>query len=260
MEQQIRAFDIPELVWKIFLNLSAHDILSLCKTSKQLAVYCRDPLLWAAKAEQDFNFPRRLFSRISSHTPYKEYLYIRNYKPDPGGYLSHFADIGDLEFVSWLVRQRGITANNIHNSLVISAQNGHLPIVQLLAQIDPHPGKLFRAIEAASYQGHLPVVQWLIKFVEARKARGIYNEALRIGFISAVNANQINVAEWLIDKITVNKEGILNHSLRVAAVDDDLPMVQWLVEHGATDIQTALNFGLHAGQTPVVKYLRSLLQ
>ena len=260
MEQTFRALDIPELVWKIFLDLSYKEILSLCKTSKQFSVYCRDPLLWAAKAKEDFDFPVRLFDHINITDPRQRYIQVRNYKSTPAKYLVELASTGDLGSVVWLTSQQGVETKHINDALQTAAANGHLSVVQWLAE-RVQRDRLTSAIQNASYNGHLPVVQWIAEQITSYNVGPFALANILAGALTnAVMSDQLHVVQWLADYIKVDRENILSAGLIIASVAGNLRMVRWLVEHGADSIQLALKSAIQARRTSVANYFRSLQQ
>ena len=280
MEPQYSSIpNIPEIILKIFLDLNYESILSLCATSKQFAVYCNDSLLWAYKAEQDFDFPMRLFDRDDFENPHQRYLQIRSYKLKPANYLSSAASHGDVDLVSWLAGQPQVKIWDLNLTLIAAVIGGHVPVVQFL--LNHGATDLKETLTTAAEYGRLPVIRWLFENKANLLGRDPLNKALEIAaiwshlpvvkwlvdhgatklydaFVSAARNGSLSVVQWLFANIKLNRNAAVNHALQLAALEGRLPVVKWLVKHGATNINNALQLAISTKKTAVINYLQSL--
>ena len=140
--------------------------------------------------------------------------------------------ISDVRY-SHEVRAANINAVNSNgdNALILAANNGHLPVVQYLAnkvaKINAVNSNGDNALIIAADSGYLPVVQYLVDNranINAVHSNG--NNAL----ILAADKGHLPVVQYLVDNRAninaVNSNG--NNALIIAANNGHLPVVQYL--------------------------------
>lgn len=160
----------------------------------------------------------------------------------------------------------------VHHGTALNwaAQNGHLPMVQLLASHFGLTADDVRvhdnfALRFAAAGGHLPVVQFLASHfgLSADDARAYDNFALRL----AAKGGHVPVLHFLASHFGLTSQdgrALENGALRWAAGEGHLPALQFLVSHfgltaedARTDDNCALWWACQDGHLPVVQFLAS---
>lgn len=146
-------------------------------------------------------------------------------------YLYDASKNGYLEVVRFLLYFGRYTDKQKEQALYVASLWNHLPIVELLAN---NGASIHYSNDAplaiAALFGYLDIVIFLV-------GRGARNK--RRALDAACGMLKYNVAEYLIDHGATIDD--INYVLRKAVVRGVLELVQFLVQHGATDFQRAID-------------------
>ena len=151
-----------------------------------------------------------------------------------GTFICWASKVGNVAIVRALL-EKGADPHKVYytcdDSLTAASGEGHLEVVKLLLTWDHATGKriwqdsLVRALDEASCYGHIDVVRCLIEY-------RLDTSVLRSVIWTAVESNQVEVAEYLLniatDSIRLSMNDLLGFSCRHQFVD----MVRMLIARG----------------------------
>lgn len=134
----------------------------------------------------------------------------------------------------------------LNRALEDAAANGDLNQVQQL--INQGATNVTDALLAAAEEGHLPVVAYTVGLrSDIVNIKGYFNHALAL----ASEHDHPDVVEYLVEHGADN----VNMALKWAARHDRLGLVDFLVNHGASNLNEALIEAVTADHLDVVRYM-----
>ena len=139
---------------------------------------------------------------------------------------------GHLEVVRIL-----LNANNNYNlnsALEGAGKSGNVDILKLL--IERGANTFDFALRFAASNGSLDAVQFIMENYRQYISQNDLNDAMLDAMLSADSEDKINVLKYLISQGANNFDRILSN----AAFHGNLPLAQLMIQHGATNIQQAL--------------------
>lgn len=269
----------PEVVFQILLNLNDVDIVNICRVSSYLSSFCSDRDFWRKKANLDFEFPEGLFNQTDIKDPLLRYREIQMMYRHPDLNIHRAAHKGQAELVRYFINL-GVSTMALNDALIEAADKGYMNIVREV--LNNGATNLDDALYAAARTNDLALLTELLH-AEDWPEEGIeeFNNALiiaaRHGYLDAIreiiNAGATNLGEALVNAATSNHLNVvqflintgaidpmdIDWALRQAAYHGRLEIVRELVEHGATDLEDALQTAQERRHPEVVKYLRSIM-
>ena len=126
-----------------------------------------------------------------------------------------------------------------------AAKVGNLKVLKFL-NINPQSKFYIYVLRTATRDGQLSVVKYLLSQDP--------NNAINVGSVAATSG-RLDIIKYLIDSRLVEKRD-LNNFLGHAAENNQRETVDWLIEHGATDFQSAIEY---ANNPDMIKYLQTFL-
>jgi len=220
----------PEMVSSIFLNLPFTGILKLCQVSSYFSNFCNDQMLWASKAEYDFNFPISVFLQLYQTTypknPRTIYQRVFNIIKNPILSLEDAAENGDLNLVRLLLETSS-------SDLSKSSKN----LSEKTDSLEDAPTKISKDLRESFLNRNA------IEMLTMYKKRYLNNLMYYAG-----RGGHFNIINYLIS------EGAnINKALAGAAYGGHLNLVDHLIDNlGATNIYGALQEAAYGGHLNIV--------
>jgi len=159
-------------------------------------------------------------------------------------FICYFGHLRSLQYLSEIMKElfQEMIAANDYRAFGWASNNGHLPVVQFLAEMvagekrqEMIVADYYRAFRWASDNGHLPVVKFLADTVAAEKCQEMIAEDGYYAFRYASKKGHLPVVQFLAETVTAEKcqEMIAEdgyYAFRYASKKGYLPVVQFLVE------------------------------
>lgn len=137
--------------------------------------------------------------------------------------------------------------NGIYNELAgVAAEGGHLDLLNLVIEKNPHSGLYNWAMVKAARGGHLNMVKYLIE----KGANDRFEEAVK----EAAGSDHFELMKYILSKFEFTRHN-LNIAMNYAGQNGHLQIVKYLVDKGARDFSSALDYAAGGGHMAIVKYL-----
>lgn len=188
----------PEINVEQLLQLPGRELRRLCRQSKQVASFCRDPLFWREKAHLDFDFPVELFDEFSFRDPREGYREVRSYIRRPCDSLFRFVAKGRLKEIEYILKHSLYLSRDVmYRACLEAASRGHFSIVQYLVD---QSGRLDdEIIRRVSLFGSLPTIKSLMTQYAHKLSQEEIKEIILSGLNSAVCENYIAIVRYFMD-------------------------------------------------------------
>ncbi len=213
-----------DMIVYIALNMDLPEILNLCQTNTRLnETICKNRNFWIQRLLQDYNL-EYLKAVVNNESPRDFYIRINKIYTDstPNSRLSVFAVYGSLYLV-----ERAISEGANY---------------------------YFIGVAEASKKNHKEIVMYLLKQLQLKGDfhRNIYEEVLNNGMIWAIDNNNIDLADNLLEI-----GGNAGEALSAAAGTGRRDLVDHYIEMGATDLYRAYDSAIFHPE--LQKYIQSLI-
>ena len=129
-----------------------------------------------------------------------------------------------------------------------AAKVGNLKILKLL---DINPARKFYiyVLRAAARNGQLEVVKYLLSQDP--------NNAIDVGSVAS-SSGRLDIIKYLLDSGLADRRD-LNNFLAHAASANQREIVDWLIEQGATDFQSAIDYARMSNYQNMIEYLQTFI-
>ena len=185
-----------------------------------------------------------------------------NYPPDPARdrawirrCLAQAAADNNERLVNWLLAYEPVATDHTGPAIEAAIERGHRQLAQfLIEQTNGQPEAT--ALTRAACRGELQLVQALYENGKAYSPETV---------VKAAAAGQVAVVEWLVQNAlspavlneygTLTRQQYLTAAMEVAVWHGQLPVAQWLAEHGAQCDQATVDAVVADGDLAMVKLL-----
>jgi ankyrin repeat protein len=271
-----------EIMVSILVQLSVRDIIALTRSSVTLSGYGWNWTMWSIKAEEAFQFPRKLFHATDSPNPRWRYREVRYYYQHPNRALLRAAKTNNFELLNWAMTagasllelavrraavkghldmitliyplmlplgNRWINWKSPHNPLSQAALGGHRDVFTYLLDIKGAMDycNLILAINNAAWGGHQPLLEFLQTLRPIHRFHGVYSHELHV----SMNCD------------FYTPKSLFSSALIRAASRGHLHVVKYILSHGVdqfnrTHVSRALHQAIDNGHGDVARYLLSI--
>lgn len=234
-----------ELLLKILMELSHHDLSRIRRTCCYLRALSYDWPFWTQKVWEDFEFPRSLFVQTKCHDPLARYREIFDHYLVPIGKSSLVLPVSPG---SSTYDQPGIYClryeiPDLQFHLKEAAKTGNLDVIKDL--VNQRIKISYEAEIAVAVAGQGEVIQYFL--TQGSSADTFLSHVAMYGHVTIVH-------ELVNHGVKVDA---LNDALYAAASFNQLATIQFLISHGANELQSALIAAAQHDHTAIIAFLTS---
>ena len=243
--------DLPaDAIGLILMKLPYKEILKTGLVSSRFSSIGRKWHFWADKSFKDFNFPYEVFNNLVKGDPRRIYRELLQCRRDPDFAMVKYVVLNYNHLIIYLMKNTRVT--NLDKPLDHAIIDGNLKLVQYLVQeglsrsIDL---RLDRLLNTATHSHHLEIVEYLLSVMLSQHPVNT-NFLDDILYISAAGGD-LPIVQYILQKGAID----LDSGLRVAAEYNHFPMVQFFIERGVNDFHDALLSAASKGHLEMCQYL-----
>jgi hypothetical protein len=231
----------------MLLSLSINDLIRLCQIAPTLKPLAEDRQFWAVQAQKNFDFPVEIFLKSCETNSINLYIEIAqacdkelsSYRFERS--LTEAIERGDLEVIRyWLSveKRRDDVKWKFTELLRVAARVGHMAMLKLLLEFGKTHYQSYlkdsikEAIQSASYHGHGAVVQYLNDQIGGHYDQKTLDEAL----VKAAQSDNLDLVKYWIEKGATS----FNEALKEAALSEKVDVVRHLIGLKTADLNTVL--------------------